>query len=1078
MNQNKTKTFRKILLCVCLSILALLPIALTFSNKNIKVEAASDVVEVTISNQDFNSSSSNSLQASPTGWTSIESASNIKQGIISVSEEAFSSNRSSYGLDADQNPGKSGPVDSDNKVLMINAQKSYAKSGFESVSDITMDANSFYVLSVNVKTSASSIASIYLNGLNEEHDDSNSFIEINSQQWTKLTYLVKTGLTSKSFKVQLYLGSKSTQSTSVVFFDNIDYFKTSEATYETIKSNLETENVSKTGKDITFRELSFNNDRVDATNQIANANFNDSTIDTLSPSKETNGQFVDVISNPKYSNLSANNAFAFAIKNETAGYGSYKLEDIKIPAYGIYAIRIDAKVIEELNGGNAYIKILEGDQSVNISPSYSIKSAEFSLTSNTKNAVKNDFNTYSFIIKANGICQTTMSLEVAIGDTSTSVSGEIAVDDIKFESLTSSEYENISNSTFNKTVDLTISTASPTVANGHFNNYKITSPVEFDSSNNPIFKFPYQTTAWEHSHEANIDENNFACGLVNTKSDFYDSSIVGIANPNNPLYNITDEETLAPNSNSNNIFMFKNSVPTYQSIKSENAVSLSSNSTYRLTFDCKTEVSSGNMFFELLYNNKPLTSFREINTNGEWKTYTVIIKTGNTSLTTSINFGLGNADQSALGFAFIDNVRAITTTMTAEKFESMYQAANTKVLDFVDGSWSIISEEANQFEVHDLLTATTTLANNAFAGVVSGINNVFEVESQVEGKHNNIIVISNPEKGTSALTTDSTISLTAAKYYEISVNIQTQRMQALLGEEVADHAVSLKLSSFETKIKNIVSNGAWTTYSFFVAPTSDTTCGLEITLSSPTSTTLGTVLCDNLVVNEITSSKYETVVQKQNSDDPLLTAAIVDITETEKESETEEEETTEEENEDASKLTNKDIWLLVPSILLGVVLIAAIIFLCLRRIKIKKTIKASTSSYDRTATLEREQAKIQAKKNIDSQLAEQKELLKAIEEELVQIENNYQEQLREFRASQSSTKSSKMEKEFKSYMSQKARLTQTATTVKDKIKSLENPEVLVLEEKRLFTQMQKEKTRVKKQVKKQTKQLSKTNKNK
>ena len=129
---------------------------------------------VTITNSDFNSSTSTALQSSPSGWTKLDSSSG-KAGIITVKEEDFKNRASTYALESTQNPGKPYNVSSaqlDNHVLMINAKSSASSNennnqGYKS-SQVSLSAYSYYKVSVWVKTQASAFASIYLSGLDNE----------------------------------------------------------------------------------------------------------------------------------------------------------------------------------------------------------------------------------------------------------------------------------------------------------------------------------------------------------------------------------------------------------------------------------------------------------------------------------------------------------------------------------------------------------------------------------------------------------------------------------------------------------------------------------------------------------------------------------------------------------------------------------------------------------------------------------------------------------------------------------------------------------------------------------------------
>ena len=1065
MGQQKNKFTKIIFPIICLVIFACTPLCFALSSKVEKVSAAtSDVVEVSISNKDFDSSSSSSLQSSPSGWNKIGQSENMKMGIISVDETDFSNNKNTYGLEIGQNPGRGGTVASDKHILMINAQKNYSIAGFESSSSTSLDANSFYVVAINTKTTASSFASLYIDGLVDEYDATNSFSEVNFQQWTKNYFFIRTGATKKDVKIQMYLGSKNTPSTSVVFFDNIEFFKTSESSYENLLNQQADANSTRPLATKTYREINLVDDYVDITSKISNANFNNPSVSVLSPISDTAAKFVDVRDNSKYSNLSSNNSFAFSIKNEQKSYSCYELKDIVIPAYGVYAISVDAKIIESISSSNATLKIVESDEIKDDYPSYEPKSAELTISSST-NAVKNDFNTYTFFIKGNGLRETKFSLQVSIGTKDSKATGEIALDDLKFFSMTSKDFDGASGS-FQKALELNLSSASPLVSNGHFNNYTVETPVRFDAGN-PVFSFPYGVKSWTNEVDPNVSKDDVAFGIINTKSSFYNATEIGTANPQNPDFNIVDPDSHETNANSNNILMFKNLASTYQSA-SLSSLSLDSSSVYELTFDCKTELNAGALSFSVISDSKTISKFSQINTNGDWKKYKIAIRTNVASSSIGVKFDFGTKEQNAIGFGFVDNVRLVKKTMTDEQFLALENQTNTKIVDFKNGNWKIVSDTQNTFGVWELLTSSSSLCDGAFAGVISAKENAFGVVG--ENEDNNMLIVSNTEKGTSSITTKNDFHFTSGKYYKISLNILTQRIETLTSEdgEELTYGASLKLSGFDTTLKNIVTNGEFKTYTFLLKATEDSDQGLTLRVSSPTSQTLGTAIVDNLVVTELDQAEYDEAVALKESKNQTNVAVV------ETQSTTDSDDNTDD-SQDSNTLSNKEIWLLVPSIIFGVAVIGAILAFTLRHIKIKKFEKATQATYNRKSSLEREKAKIEAKKNIDKQIAEQVELQKIVENELSSLEENYQKDLQEFR-SRGNSKSNKMEKEFKAYMNEKSKLDATLNSIKEKIKQLENPELLVLEEKKIYLKYQKEQERVDRHIKRETKKLNKEKK--
>ena len=154
---KKLKVFN---LKFCLIILALLmPIAVTGIVASFFKDYAFGetgylkeyVEEVSVTNNNFNSSTINSISESPSGWSKILNNSGSTAGIINVGSNFENYKNSTYRLSV--NPGS---MSSDNQILMINSKtninnKNVAREGFES-NTISLDANSFYSFKVSYKS--------------------------------------------------------------------------------------------------------------------------------------------------------------------------------------------------------------------------------------------------------------------------------------------------------------------------------------------------------------------------------------------------------------------------------------------------------------------------------------------------------------------------------------------------------------------------------------------------------------------------------------------------------------------------------------------------------------------------------------------------------------------------------------------------------------------------------------------------------------------------------------------------------------------------------------------------------------
>ena len=75
----------------------------------------------------------------------------------------------------------------------------------------------------------------------------------------------------------------------------------------------------------------------------------------------------------------------------------------------------------------------------------------------------------------------------------------------------------------------------------------------------------------------------------------------------------------------------------------------------------------------------------------------------------------------------------------------------------------------------------------------------------------------------------------------------TQNLQ-ILDENVDSDLIgaSIKLSSFDDTFTQIVSDGQWTTYTFYINPNSDTTTYLELSLGSSSASVSGDVFFGNI----------------------------------------------------------------------------------------------------------------------------------------------------------------------------------------------------------------------------------------
>lgn len=152
-----------------------------------------------------------------------------------------------------------------------NGTTGYA-AGFSSNS-VTLSANGYYALSVYARTVGKTTFSIYLTGESSvdstNESGASAFVETKTaSEWTKYTFYIRTGQSSVSVKLNLWLGQDTTygtvegatsalqaenaKSNGTVFFDNVTYNTIDEDTYE------------ETNASATIHKLSFLTDSFDS----------------------------------------------------------------------------------------------------------------------------------------------------------------------------------------------------------------------------------------------------------------------------------------------------------------------------------------------------------------------------------------------------------------------------------------------------------------------------------------------------------------------------------------------------------------------------------------------------------------------------------------------------------------------------------------------------------------------------------------------------------------------------------------------------------------------------------------------
>ncbi len=187
----------------------------------------------------------------PSGWTSIITPSKGVGGIVNINNEALKSSIASQtglmSVNALNNLFFTNP-DGDKDLyelcgspyaLMLacpdETGKEFVSYGYKNSSTVTLTADSYYEISVMVKTIGETKASVYLIA-DSAYDTNTSFTNINTTAvtqtngWQKYTFRIKVGVSNVSVQLGLYLGQNNKPADAdeadiatggVVFFDSV-----------------------------------------------------------------------------------------------------------------------------------------------------------------------------------------------------------------------------------------------------------------------------------------------------------------------------------------------------------------------------------------------------------------------------------------------------------------------------------------------------------------------------------------------------------------------------------------------------------------------------------------------------------------------------------------------------------------------------------------------------------------------------------------------------------------------------------------------------------------------------------------
>ncbi|MBE5758149.1 MAG: hypothetical protein E7345_04440 [Clostridiales bacterium] len=951
----------------------------------------------------YTSATINDKPVSPSNWSVVEDGVNTDDnddnkkylnGIVDISsskfnEEEFKTSRPVNIADDDQGNSDedSNEAKAFNKCLMINAHNNEAIAlGYKSKS-ISLEANSFYEISVDVYTHQSTYearASIFIEGLidennstEEEYVDDVYFKAINTQESLQTyKFFIHTN-SAKTINLQLWLGEdKSHPVKGAVFFKETNIMRYSEDLYKYLTKDYPTNtNDDPTSKTKLINLLDthttpFENNSFET--KVGERNWKilaNSTSDLEAqyhdfvPVATYNKTINDTTIKAPGSNCSPDNEKALFMYNKNDAYQGIESQPFEVKQHGYYKLSFWAK--SDCDTGNgATVKLVDKSENP-------ISSSKLTLAkTTTTNKFRNDWTEYNFYIYGDAHQDKDVAVQIWLGtqEDDGKTSGYVFVDDFRLYQIDYTQFSNNSSSSNSTTMNFNTEATRFSIQNG-----------EFDTTYNDETAYPLTPSTWKHTSTPN--KANIYSGVISINPDNFN------ANKSNYYNNlkVNCPPQIEGKDLENNVLMIgSEQVTNSQSYKS-NDLSLSASSYYKVSMYVSTQYTnpkSKNIGGRVTLSTTDYVIFDQFNiyySDNNWHKLEYYIKTGTQALTANLELKF----EKSTGHIFFDDVRFETISETTFNNPAKLTTSdpNPKKVDLTHENFTN-NTFGKTFELTETPNNWTANENEAHRYGITEING--SVINNIDASPSNnkyALYIDSPNPTHFTFTSKTTTTLSSSKYYKITVNVLTKNISG--NEENPGATITLKENT-TIGLNGIDTNGQWKQCTIYVCPNEEISTNIILALGTSENLTAGEVLFDNLVITEIDEETYLDEIIYADED---YTSKHINYVKPEEDTDTE---------DDKAEKEPINWWILVPSLVTGLAIIIAVVGYYVRKLSFGRKPKIKTK-YDRRKTLDKDiskREKIALRKQIIDEL--NAELL-AIDKEIEEYNTLAQNQLNEIK---------------------------------------------------------------------------------
>lgn len=580
--------------------------------------------------------------------------------------------------------------------------------------------------------------------------------------------------------------------------------------------------------------------------------------------------------------------------------------------------------------------------------------ANLTISSSTAvNNTKNGYIAYSFYVLSNAKKDTDYNLVLSIGgiDGTSTGSADLYLSRVVVEKC---NYDNYNNSSTNSTkLNLVTRTlASEYLTNGDFD------VIEIEDYSTP---YPAKPNGWTVKDESNGD-GKVIHGVINN------SQIAELTAQNNLPDPLLASIPQSP-ANTNMLMLYTNLQK--ELAYTSPVIKCTAGNYYKFSANVFASHSDANFSLITYKDGQEVVLVNKTIYTSDYDKYfkysspaSLYLYTGNQDL--DVYLKISTKAENGVAVAFLDEAKSTATT---EAVFNNQEAGNKASLTFAIDEKNFTTGSAN-YSIVDIITLD-------------------DVDVKLlDANSNNVLSIFANEPTSYKTQSLSGFSLLATNYYKLTFSVYTKDLTWDDPDGTVDEntvGASFGLTNFE-QFKAVKSTNGWTTYTFYIHPSSDTTSYVSIAFGSEDVKVQGTLYVANINLSTIEEDMFNKI--QTNNTTMKLTTVQNDNEETPPENE---------EPKAKEPFNWNNLLYFITSALTAIALIVAVVGVATRKFKRKKPTKKTKNSYDRVKTVSKQVSSREANMIREARIAELNKELDKLLAERAEYEQQYKQDLSKLR---------------------------------------------------------------------------------